>query len=229
MPKQGGCRRLRKCAGSCVIQPLRALLPHEGGDHGGDDNPTRAVSFTEELLERYQALADTPRAYPLVPRHESFGVRRCVHGNYWIFCSLQPEQIEMIHILQGARDIEALLIAPLNHPPENFRDSQIRIRLWSLIQEGKKGLEPGSVGACRVELDSGGKHSLLMEALKAFSLAFSCLSLAFSCLSCSVSFAIRSLSFLTRKISLSICFVLSLLRSIAIRFSFIRCSCSSIC
>ena len=73
------------------------------------DNPTRAVSFVEELLDRCLALADTPRAYPLVPRYERFGIRRCVHGNYLIFYRLQPEQIEVIHVLQGARDIEAML------------------------------------------------------------------------------------------------------------------------
>jgi addiction module RelE/StbE family toxin len=73
------------------------------------DNPTRAVSFVEELLNRCLALADTPRAYPLVPRYERFGIRRCVHGNYLIFYRLRPEQIEVIHVLQGARDIEVLL------------------------------------------------------------------------------------------------------------------------
>jgi addiction module RelE/StbE family toxin len=73
------------------------------------DNPARAVSFVEELLDRCQALADTTRAYPLVPRYEHFGIRRCVHGDYLIFYRLQPEQIEVIHVLQGARDIEALL------------------------------------------------------------------------------------------------------------------------
>ena len=79
----------------------------------GADNPTRAVSFVEELLDRCLALADTPRAYPLVPRYERFGIRRCVHGNYLIFYRLQPEQIEIIHVLQGARDIEALLFGSL--------------------------------------------------------------------------------------------------------------------
>ena len=73
------------------------------------DNPSRALSFVEELLDRCLALADTPRAYPLVPRYERFGIRRCVHGNYLIFYRLQPEQIEVIHVLQGARDIEAIL------------------------------------------------------------------------------------------------------------------------
>jgi plasmid stabilization system protein ParE len=75
----------------------------------GADNPTRAVSFVEELLDRCLALADTPRAYPLVPRYERFGIRRCVHGDDLIFYRLQPEVIEVIHILQGARDIEARL------------------------------------------------------------------------------------------------------------------------
>jgi plasmid stabilization system protein ParE len=104
---------LRRCAGSCATQLLRALLPHEGGDYGGGYNPTRAVSFSEELLDSLQALADTPRAYPLVQRYEGFGIRRCVHGDYLIFYRLQPEQIEVSHILQGARDIEALLFGPL--------------------------------------------------------------------------------------------------------------------
>jgi toxin ParE1/3/4 len=92
---------LKRCDESCAAQPLRAPQPHEGGDYG--DNPNRAVSFVEELLDRCLALADTPRAYPLVPRYEHFGIRRCVHGNYQIFYRLQPEQIEVIHVLQGAR------------------------------------------------------------------------------------------------------------------------------
>jgi plasmid stabilization system protein ParE len=45
----------------------------------------------------------------LVPRYERFGIRRCVHGSYLIFYRLQPEQIEVIHVLQGARDVEAIL------------------------------------------------------------------------------------------------------------------------
>ena len=74
----------------------------------GADNPTRAVSFVEELLDRCLALADTPRAYPLVPRYERFGIRRCVHGDYLIFDRLQPEQIEVIHVLQGRMDLHFL-------------------------------------------------------------------------------------------------------------------------
>ena len=37
----------------------------------GADNPSRAVSFFEKPLDRCLALADTPKAYPLVPRFVS--------------------------------------------------------------------------------------------------------------------------------------------------------------
>ena len=90
-----------------MAQSLRALLPNGGGNYGGGDNLTRAVSFSEELLDRCQALADTPRAYPLVPRYESFGIRRCVHGDYLIFYRLQPEQVES-EILRVRNDSERI-------------------------------------------------------------------------------------------------------------------------
>ena len=53
--------------------------------------------------------------------------------------------------------------------------------------QGEEGLQSGSVAGRGIELDSGGKQSLLMEALKAFSLAFSSLSCAVSRFSCSIS------------------------------------------
>jgi hypothetical protein len=96
-------------------------------------------------------------------------------------------------------------------------DSEIGIYWGRLAQQIQEGLQSGAVGIGGIELDSGGKHSRLMESLKAFSLAISCLNLAVSCLSCKISFSICSVSF-------SIRFVLSLLRSIAIRLAFIRCS-----
>ena len=60
------------------------------------------------LLDRCQAQAITPRTYPLVPRYEHFEIPRCDHGHYQIFYRLQPQQIDVFHVLQGTRDIEAL-------------------------------------------------------------------------------------------------------------------------
>lgn len=44
-----------------------------------------------------------------MPSFERYGIRHCVHGDYLIFDRLQPEQIEVIHVLQGVDDIEGLL------------------------------------------------------------------------------------------------------------------------
>ena len=48
-------------------------------------NPKRAESFVDELLDRCEALADMPRAFPFVPRYEHYGIRRYVYRDYLIF------------------------------------------------------------------------------------------------------------------------------------------------
>ena len=72
-------------------------------------NPRRAASFVAELLQHCEALGDRPRAYPLVPRYEQYGVRRSVHRGYLIFYRINGELLEVLHILNGARDYESLL------------------------------------------------------------------------------------------------------------------------
>jgi toxin ParE1/3/4 len=79
------------------------------GDFIKPDNPERAITFVEELLDRCYALADMPRAYPLVPRYEQFDIRRAAYRDYLIFYRIGKDAIEIIHIFQGARDYETLL------------------------------------------------------------------------------------------------------------------------
>ncbi|MER2520156.1 MAG: type II toxin-antitoxin system RelE/ParE family toxin [Bdellovibrionales bacterium] len=50
-----------------------------------------------------------PHACPLMPRYKSKGIRRCVYRNYLIFYRVYETRIEIVHILQGARDYESLL------------------------------------------------------------------------------------------------------------------------
>jgi toxin ParE1/3/4 len=50
-----------------------------------------------------------PRAYPLVPRYEKFGIRRTVYRDYLIFYRVHEQSVEIVHIFQGARDYETLL------------------------------------------------------------------------------------------------------------------------
>lgn len=73
------------------------------------DNPRRAASFILELKERTLQLASQPESYPLVPRYEGSGIRRCVHGNYLIFYRITPDELQVLHVLHGAMDVEAIL------------------------------------------------------------------------------------------------------------------------
>lgn len=81
------------------------------GDYIVQDNPRRAVSFVGDVLECCKRLAETPRGCPLVPRYRHTGVRRRPYGEYLIFYRLNEadERIEVLHILNGARDYEAIL------------------------------------------------------------------------------------------------------------------------
>jgi plasmid stabilization system protein ParE len=62
-----------------------------------------------ELEDRCARLTGMPRAYALVPRHENSGVRRVPHGDYLIFYRVTTDIVEILHILNGARDYERIL------------------------------------------------------------------------------------------------------------------------
>jgi toxin ParE1/3/4 len=68
-----------------------------------------ALGLVQELREKCESLADAPRGYPLVPRHEHLRIRRPPFGNYLIFYRVGSDAIEVVHILHGARDYEPLL------------------------------------------------------------------------------------------------------------------------
>lgn len=79
------------------------------GDHIAEANQNRAISFVRELRQHCERLADMPKRFPLAPRYEHLGVRRVVHGNYLIFYRLTDEAVEILHVLHGAQDYEAIL------------------------------------------------------------------------------------------------------------------------
>ena len=73
------------------------------------ENKPRALSFTRELRQAARQLGDMPRAFPLIPRYEHYGVRRRPHGNYLIFYRVEDDRLTVLHVLHGARDYERLL------------------------------------------------------------------------------------------------------------------------
>ena len=78
-------------------------------DHIRPDNPERAATFVNELLDRCETLTELSARFPLVPRYERHGIRRCVYGNYLIFYRIGADQVDVLHILNGAQNYEALL------------------------------------------------------------------------------------------------------------------------
>jgi toxin ParE1/3/4 len=79
------------------------------GDWIAADNPTRALTFVQELRRRCESLIDAPRGYALVRGYEHLGIRRRVYGDYLIFYRIVDDTIEVLHVLQGARDYESIL------------------------------------------------------------------------------------------------------------------------
>jgi plasmid stabilization system protein ParE len=79
------------------------------GDAIAQHNPTRAVTFVHELRRKCEALALAPKRFALIPRYEHTNIRRVVYGNYLIFYRVNTESIEVIHILHGAMNFDAIL------------------------------------------------------------------------------------------------------------------------
>jgi addiction module RelE/StbE family toxin len=78
-------------------------------DYIAQDNPPRARSFVQELMEKARQLGDLPRGFPLVPRYAHLGIRHRTHGSYLIFYRVEEDRITVIHFLHGSRDYETLL------------------------------------------------------------------------------------------------------------------------
>ena len=81
----------------------------EIADYIARDKPQRALSFVEELRAKCLDLVHAPHGYPLVPRYESHGVRRRIHGAYLIFFQVKEDKVIVLHVLHGAMDYAAVL------------------------------------------------------------------------------------------------------------------------
>jgi len=76
----------------------------EISDYIKADNPVRAVSFVNEIVDAGEAISDMPRAFPLVPRLEQRGIRRRSFGRYLIFYRIEAGSVQILHVAHGARD-----------------------------------------------------------------------------------------------------------------------------
>jgi toxin ParE1/3/4 len=79
------------------------------GDYIALENPARAFSFVRELRKDCAQLTAMPERHPLLPRYQRSGIRRRIYGRYLIFYRVETDTVQILHILHGAMDYEAIL------------------------------------------------------------------------------------------------------------------------
>jgi toxin ParE1/3/4 len=89
------------------VSPAAEADLEEIGDYIAQDNPSRAVTFIDEVRSRFDAISRMPLAYAERPEIDP-GVRACVHGNYVIFFYVTDSAVEIARVLHGARNIARL-------------------------------------------------------------------------------------------------------------------------
>ena len=80
------------------------------GAYIADDNPARAESFVAELEAAARHVAERPRSFP--SRNEiSAGLRAAVHGRYLLLFRELEDEVRIVRVVHGARDLGAMFTA----------------------------------------------------------------------------------------------------------------------
>jgi toxin ParE1/3/4 len=69
------------------------------------DSPEYALRMVDRLTRRSQQIADLPLSGRKVPEYEMEQIREVVERPYRIIYHIKPDQIDVVAVLHGARDI----------------------------------------------------------------------------------------------------------------------------
>lgn len=90
-----------------VILPAARADLVEIGDFIAADNPGRAETFLSEIEARLIQIAERPSSFPA--RDDlHIGLRSARHGRYLIFFMERKDEIFIVRVLHGARDLQSL-------------------------------------------------------------------------------------------------------------------------
>jgi toxin ParE1/3/4 len=93
-----------------VVLTRRALADLDAiADWIGNDNPSRAVTFVVALREKCKDLATMPDAWPLKRGWNPMKAHIRHWRGYLIVYAVLADRIDVLHIVNGARDLDALL------------------------------------------------------------------------------------------------------------------------
>ncbi len=86
------------------LSPRAAADLEEIGDYIARDNPSRALTFVDELHTICRGIADNPEICPMRDDLET-GVRMAVHKQYLILFRILPTEIRIERVVHGSRDL----------------------------------------------------------------------------------------------------------------------------
>jgi toxin ParE1/3/4 len=79
------------------------------GTYIARENPSRAMSFVQELACAAISVGDAPFAFPELTSSGSQALRRKVHDSYLIIYRVSEREVEIVRIFHGAQDLTRLL------------------------------------------------------------------------------------------------------------------------
>ncbi|TKI05048.1 type II toxin-antitoxin system RelE/ParE family toxin [Martelella alba] len=94
-----------------TVSPLAEEDIEAIGDYIAQDNPGRALSFTEELYQQCRLIADNPWIYRERPEL-GYSVRSCAYGRYVFVYSTSDSAVRIERVVHGSRDIDGLFSWP---------------------------------------------------------------------------------------------------------------------
>lgn len=74
-------------------------------DHIARDSPTYALRTIDRLTRRSQQIADFPLSGRRVPECDVDEIREVIEDPYRIIYHLKPDQVDVIAVIHGARDV----------------------------------------------------------------------------------------------------------------------------
>ena len=76
------------------------------------DSEMYASGFVERIILAVEQVADHPRVGRVVPEKNDENVRELLYQNYRIIYRVKSDQMEVLTVIHGARDLAALKPAP---------------------------------------------------------------------------------------------------------------------
>ena len=89
------------------ITPSAACDLDDIGDRIAQRNPKRAATYVREIRDKALLLVDFPHSGAPRPAWGA-DVRVAIHGNYLIVYRVRGEVVQVLRVVHGARDLEAL-------------------------------------------------------------------------------------------------------------------------